>query len=213
MNPLLAELQDYLEKSVERSVSGLSESASTTQVENPQEMLNSLLNAALKNEWETAQLTSHWVLDESNHKLAVLMTRLAGDEAKHYLMIEKFVQNPVELGKPDSPLFNHLLGVKDTFGRLVTGPFTREYLAIKRNELFLEFCDRFSFQEVKETYAIIQEEEAYHHKLGVEVLERIIKDESQVKLAKSLIDKMLKVVDDMQEMAMIKKGLHYLPGC
>ena len=213
MNPHLNELLNYLDESVKRALSKLSENARSSEVENPGEMLNKLLNAALKNEWETAQLTSHWVLDEKDHKFAVLMTRLAGDEAKHYLMIEKHVAKlagPVAL---DSPLFKHLQGIKDTFERLVTGPFTREYLAVKRNELFLEFCEKYNFTEVLETYKTIQEEEAYHHRIGVELLDEYLKDEGQVKLAKQLIDEMLKVVDDMQEMVVLKKGLTYLPGC
>ena len=78
---------------------------------------------------------------------------------------------------------------------------------------FMKFCEKYEFKEVLEIYKIIQEEEGFHHKLGVEILERMLKDDGQLDKAKSIIDKMLNVVDDMQEMAALKMGLHYLPGC
>lgn len=213
MSMQVQELSKFLEDAVNKAVGKLETSAEESKVEDPEKMLQMLLKAALKNEWETAQLTSHWVINEKNHKFAVLLTRLAGDEAKHYLMIEKMVLGEFEVGMPDSPLYNHLLSLTDTFSRVVAGPFMREYLAVKRNKLFLKFCEKYSFTEVHEMYQVIQEEENFHHQLGVEILERLLKTDEQLSRAKDLISEMLNIVDDMHEMASIKKGLHYLPGC
>ena len=44
--------------------------------------------AALKNEWETTLLTSHWVTDEKNADFRICLARLAGDEARHFSLIE-----------------------------------------------------------------------------------------------------------------------------
>lgn len=213
MNNLVLDLKEYLEEKVNQALLNLETSAKCSKVENPEEMLQKLLNAALKNEWETAQLSAQWALDEKNQKFSVLLMRLAGDEAKHYMMIEKYLKTPVPTEAADSPLYNYLIALKGTFERVVAGPFTREFLAVKRNKLFLDYCEKYHFPEVMETYHLIQEEEGFHHSLGVEQLEILLKDEHLLQQAKSVIDKVLKVVDEMQEMVMLKKGLHYLPGC
>ena len=77
----------------------------------------------------------------------------------------------------------------------------------------MSFCEKHDFEQVHDIYKTIQEEEAFHHQLGVEILERLLKTDEQLSKAKDLITEMLKIVDDMQEMASLKKGLHYLPGC
>ena len=104
-----------------------------------------LLQIALKNEWETALLTSHWVTDEKDADLRIELSRLAGDEAKHFQLIEKRLndlaaeKNTAGLDER-SPLFHFLLNQTDTFDRVVSGPYTREALAVTRNVVFLEHC-------------------------------------------------------------------------
>jgi len=180
--------------------------------------MNMLLSAALKNEWETTLLTSHWVCDEENPSLRVALSRLAGDEAKHYQLIEERLKNlNTHVKKEDldqrTPLYKFLIQQKTSFDRAVTGPFTREALAVIRNEVFLEHCESIGDTTTLELYHEIQEDEAHHHQLGRKFLELFITNDEEYEHAKSKMLETLQVVDDIQEMAVMQKGICKLPGC
>lgn len=180
--------------------------------------MSMLLTAALKNEWETTLLTSHWVCDEENPKLRVALSRLAGDEAKHYQLIEERLKSLNTTVKKDdldqrTPLYNFLIQQKTSFDRTITGPFTREALAVIRNEVFLEHCESIHDTTTLELYREIQEDEAHHHQLGRKFLECFITNEDEYEHAKSKMLETLQVVDDIQEMAVMQKGICKLPGC
>ena len=78
-------------------------------------------------------------------ELKRLVARQAGDEAKHYRLIEKRLG---ELGVdtstyepgPRSPLLQYLAGLDSTVERVAAGQFTREALAVVRNDEFIRFC-------------------------------------------------------------------------
>jgi len=212
-NEHIVQLTQYLEYSVNEIMVKLEASAKDSTVSQPNDMLEKLLIVALKNEWETALLSSNWAINEADHHFAVLLTRLAGDEAKHYIMIEKLLNKKITLDQKRSPLYLFLLGLEDTFSRVVCGPFTREFLAVRRNRLFLLFCEKYQLSEALSIYTEIQKDEDFHHQLGISLLSEILESESNFLQAKQLIKKMLNIVDDMQEMATLKMGLAYLPGC
>ena len=86
MSDYLSQLDDLLRQRVDE----LSEQIRGSH--NPQAQVPAmpmLLQAALKNEWETALLTSHWVTTEKDADFRIELSRLAGDEAKHFQLIEK----------------------------------------------------------------------------------------------------------------------------
>jgi len=58
-----------------------------------------------------------------------------------------------------------------------------------------------------------QEDEEHHHNLGKESLVKILRNEDDLNKANIIMKDGLKVVDDIQEMLMMKKGLSHLPGC
>lgn len=172
-----------------------------------------LLQAALKNEWETALLSSQWVSNEADPHFAIQLCRLAGDEAKHFQLIEKLTSKKFIFDGIYSPLYQFLSKFNNTFERIVTGPFTREYLAVARNNNFLQLCKKDGRVEIIEIYEEIQKDEKHHHELGVSLMNQIIQTQEHFELAKRLILETLSVVDEMQEIALIKKGLRHLPGC
>lgn len=177
-----------------------------------------LLKAALKNEWETAMLTHEWIKDEADPEFRMSLIRLAGDEAKHFQMIEQYLinlghQTDYTLFEQKSPLYQFLIKQKDTFSRVLTGPFIREYLAVKRNEEFLDLCQKQEQTEVIKMYETIQDEEFYHHQLGIKFLKKYIKSDEDIFKANQKMDEMLKLVDDIHEMLAMKNGLKCVPGC
>ena len=180
--------------------------------------MQNLLMAALKNEWETALLTSHWVTNETNADFRICLARLAGDEARHFSLIENRLKeiggnkNEEELNKR-TPLFHYLFKQTTTFDRAVTGPYAREALAVMRNEVFLEHCQKIKDMATIEIYETIQKDEAHHHQLGRLLLGDLIKTPQDYENAKTKITEVLNVIDEIQEMAVMKMGICRLPGC
>jgi rubrerythrin len=180
--------------------------------------MTALLQAALKNEWETSLLTSHWVIDEEDADLRIDLARLAGDEAKHFQSIEKRL---TELGSEKNvkdlnqrtPLFHFMMKQNSTFDRVVCGPYTREALAVTRNVVFLEHCKSIDDFKTIEIYDEIQNDEAFHHRIGRKYLEKLILNETDFNNAVIKINETLQVIDDIQEMIVMNRGLCRIPGC
>src|SRR5919204_328971 len=103
-----------------------------------------LLRIALKNELEAFELAAHWIPTTAELDVKLGLARQVGDEAKHYRLLEARYR---ELGGRDfdprqggySQLFQYLSGLKTSVERLAAGQFTREALAQRRNEMFIEY--------------------------------------------------------------------------
>ncbi len=180
--------------------------------------MSALLQSALKNEWETALLTAHWVIDEIHPDFRIELARLAGDEAKHFQLIEKRLRqlggqkNCDELNAR-TPLFKYLIEQKSTFDRLVTGPYAREALAVTRNIVFLEHCKSIDDFETIKIYDEIQYDEGFHHQIGKKYLKEMINSEEDFNRARAKVEEILNVIDDIQEMLIMNKGICRIPGC
>src|SRR5438128_2335791 len=98
-----------------------------------------LLTLALKNEMEATECAAAWLATTPSEPGAVdvklALARQAGDEAKHYRLIQKrLAELGVDTSKLDpmaqgrSPLLQFLLEVKGTVARVAAGQFTREAL-------------------------------------------------------------------------------------
>src|SRR5439155_20991655 len=111
-------------------------------------------------------------------EVKLALARQAGDEAKHYRLIEKRLaelgvdtktHDPLAHGK--SPLLVWLLGLEGTVARVAAGQFTREALALVRNAEFIRFCRAKGDEETARLYEeIIQPDEQHHHELGRRLL-------------------------------------------
>ncbi len=177
-----------------------------------------LLKAALKNEWETTLLTSEWVVDETDADLRVDLARLAGDEAKHYQWIRERLaalghEPPLDELDVRTPLYNFLKDQKTTFDRVVTGPYAREALAVARNQVFLTHCREQGDSETIAIYEKIQADEEHHHRLGRRHLEQLLRTREDLDAAVEKTRAVLQVVEDIQEMIVMQKGLCAIPGC
>lgn len=180
-----------------------------------------LLMLALKNEIEATECAAAWIptTPEVNVKLA--LARQAGDEAKHYRMIQARLaelgvdtkqHDPLAAGR--SPLLAWLLSLEGTVARVAAGQFTREALAVVRNAEFVKFCRATGDEATAALYEeTIQPDEKHHHDLGRRLLlELATTDEAQA-AAREASTKVLAMAEELQEIARLKMGISRVPGC
>src|ERR671932_483031 len=110
--------------------------------------LEALLKIALKNELEATELAARWLVTTDDVDLKLALARQAGDEAKHYRLIATHLQelgidlhgfDPLAQGY--GPLFNYLDTLTDPVERTAAGQFTREAIAVVKNQQFIEWCE------------------------------------------------------------------------
>jgi len=196
--------------------------AATSQGEaGPEVTVPKLLLLALKNELEATECAAAWLPSTPEVKVKLALARQAGDEAKHYRMIEKRLgdlgvdtsgHDPMAQGR--SPLLAYLLGLEGTAARVAAGQFTREGLALVRNAEFIRLCrkedDHITANLYEET---IQPDEEHHHELGRRLLlELATTDEAQA-AAREASRRVLALAEELVEIARIKAGITRAPGC
>ncbi|HYX26437.1 MAG TPA: ferritin-like domain-containing protein [Thermoanaerobaculia bacterium] len=178
-----------------------------------------LLRLALKSELEASELAGFWLptTPEVDAKMALALQ--CGDEMKHYGMIS---QRLAELGEDlagfdpladgHSPLYQYLRGLRTTVERIAAGPFASEAIALVRNAQFVSFCRSVGDEETARLYAhTIQPEEAHHHHLGREILEKYLTTPELQELAASAVRNTLAIADELRNLAAKTTGLHTFP--
>ncbi|MDP9149557.1 MAG: ferritin-like domain-containing protein [Myxococcota bacterium] len=178
-----------------------------------------LLMLALKNEIEATECAAGWIPTTREVDVKLALARQAGDEAKHYRLIENRLD---ELGVdarafepgPRSPLLTYLLSLESTIERVAAGQFTREALAMVRNEEFVRFCLSQGDEETAALYRdVIQPDERHHHELGRGLLARLAVTAEARALARAAAKKTLELAEELQEIARMKLGVSRAPGC
>jgi len=180
-----------------------------------------LLVLALKNELEATECAAAWIPSTPEVKVKLALARQAGDEAKHYRLIQKRLAelgvdtsglDPLAQGK--SPLLAYLLSLEGTVARVAAGQFTREALAVVRNEEFAKFCRAKGDADTARLYEeTIQPDEGHHHELGRSLLlELATTDEAQA-AARAASARVLELAEEIQEIARLKLGVSRAPGC
>jgi len=189
----------------------------------PSEVLSvaRLLKVAMKNEIEATECAAAWVVSTPEVEAKLAFARQAGDEAKHYRLIAKRLAemgvdttgfDPLEKGR--SPLASYLLGLEGTFARVAAGPFTREALALVRNDEFVHYCEASGDPASAALYQdIIQKDEQYHHELGRALLLKLASTEEEQRAARVASRRVLELAEELQEVARMKSGIAHAPGC
>ncbi|HEX3557507.1 MAG TPA: ferritin-like domain-containing protein [Thermoanaerobaculia bacterium] len=178
-----------------------------------------LLRLALKSELEASELAGFWLptTPEVDGKMALALQ--CGDEMRHYGLIS---QRLAELGEDltdfdpladgHSPLYQYLRGLRTTVERIAAGPFASEAIALVRNAQFVNFCRSVGDEETARLYAdTIQPEEAHHHHLGREFLEKHLTTPELQELAGSAVRNTLAIADELRNLAAKTTGLHNFP--
>lgn len=189
----------------------------------PSEILSvsRLLKLALRNEIEATECAAAWIATTPEIEAKLAFARQVGDEAKHYRLIEKrLVEMGVDLTGFDpfaqgpSPLLTYLLELKGTVARVAAGPFTREALALVRNDEFARFCESSGDAASAALYQdIIQKDEQYHHELGRRLLLKLATTEDGQEGARAASRRVLELAEEIQEVARMKSGIAHAPGC
>lgn len=183
--------------------------------------VRSLLKMALKNEIEAAELSAFWMPTTPEVDVKMGFARQVGDESKHYRLIEERLRELNEdlsqfnpLAKGYSPLFQFLKTLEGTVERVAAGQFTREAIALVKNEQFIEFARAVGDEKTARLYSdIIQPDETFHHELGRKFIEKYAVTESLQEKARQASRKTLELAEELQGLAFTKLGVHHAPGC
>ncbi|MEK6322778.1 MAG: ferritin-like domain-containing protein [Acidobacteriota bacterium] len=188
----------------------------------PQELtIERLLRVALKNELEASELAAIWMTTTSELDVKLAFARQAGDEAKHYRLIaDRLKTLGIDAEKIDpreggySALFEYLRQLQSTAARVAAGQFTREAIALVRNQCFIDFCEARGDRETAALYRdVIQPDEQHHHELGRRLLVIYASTDNEQQVASQAARRTLELAEEIQEMARLKVGISRAPGC
>jgi uncharacterized ferritin-like protein (DUF455 family) len=176
---------------------------------------------ALKNEFEASELAAIWMASTSELDVKLALARQVGDEARHYRLIaERLLSLGVDANRIDpreggySPLFEYLRSLEGAAARVAAGQFTREGIALVRNQCFIEFCESAGDLETAALYRdIIQPDERHHHELGRALLAIYGATDETQNLARQAARRTIELAEEIQEMARLKAGIMRAPGC
>ncbi|HSB09495.1 MAG TPA: ferritin-like domain-containing protein [Blastocatellia bacterium] len=211
-----ASLADENRVALER-IGGLSRAG-----EAPQDLaVERLLRVALKNELEATEVAAIWMTSTSELDAKLAFARQVGDEAKHYrLIVDRLKALGVDADAIDpreggySPLFEYLRQLQSTTARVAAGQFTREGIALVRNQCFIDFCEARGDHETASLYRdIIQPDEQHHHELGRQLVVRYATTDGEQQVARQAAHRTLELAEEIQEMARLKVGIIRAPGC
>jgi len=188
----------------------------------PQELtIERLLQVALKNELEATELAALWVTTTSELDVKLAFARQAGDEARHYRLIaDRLKALGVDADRVDpreggySRLFEYQRQLQSTAARVAAGQFTREAIALVRNQCFIDFCEARGDHETAALYRdVIQPDERHHHELGRRLLVIYASNDNEQQVARQAACRTLELAEEIQEMARLKAGISRAPGC
>ena len=180
-----------------------------------------LLRVALKNEFEASELAAIWMASTPELDIKLALARQVGDEARHYRLIsERLAVLGVDASLIDpreggySPLFEYLRSLEGAASRVAAGQFTREGIALVRNQCFIEFCESAGDPETAALYRdTIQPDEQHHHELGRVLLATYGTTDEAQNLARQAASRTIELAEEIQEMARLKAGIMRAPGC
>jgi bacterioferritin (cytochrome b1) len=178
-----------------------------------------LLRVALKSEIEASELAALWMPTTPEVDAKMCLALQCGDEMKHYgLIAERLAQlgsDPAAfdpLADGHSPLYQYLRGLRTTVERIAGGPFASEAIAQVRNRQFVAFCRSAGDPRTADLYeSVIQPEEAHHHRLGREILERHAVTAELQELVRAATRNTLAIADELRNLAAKTTGFHSIP--
>lgn len=179
-----------------------------------------LLKLALKNELEATEIAAFWLGDTAELDVKMALARQCGDEARHFKLInERLAALAIDTTGLDprtggyTALFGYLKSLPTTVERVAAGQFTREALALVRNDAFIDYCEASGDPTTASLYRdVIQPDEKHHHELGRKLLERYAVTPEKQELARVASARVLEMAEEMTEIARLK-GVVCAPGC
>ena len=184
------------------------------------ELLAILVKMALKNEIEAAEIAAEWVSTTPELHAKLALARHAGDEARHYQLIEEKARalgislegfRPLD---PPSPVLKYLRTLTSTPERIAAALVAREAMGGRRNVQFLAFLDRIGQRDLAALYRdVINPDEDLHHRSGCAVLaELAVAPEAQQAARRAALG-LLETGDRVRSNALQTTGAPVIPGC
>jgi hypothetical protein len=180
-----------------------------------------LLRVALKNEIEASEIAAMWLPSAGTVALKLALARQAGDEAKHYGLIEERLRelgddlagfDPLAAGY--SPIYQYLRGLETDVERVAAGQFTREAIAMVKNRQFIELCEKAGDDKTARLYReVIEPDERFHHETGVKFLRLLAIDAGSQELARAARRRTIELAEELQNLAYTRARIHHAPGC
>ena len=218
MSDFSEDLHNYITRQLS-ALDLLKETEPSTPADQPEVIRR--LKIALKNELEASELAALWMPSTPEIDVKLALARQAGDEAKHYRLIEKRLQtmgatlsgfNPVADGY--GPMFQLLTSFHTTVERVAGAQLARESLALKKNEQFIEFCERAGDHETVALYRDeIQPDEQWHVDLGRRVLQTYAKTSVLQEQARKAAQAVLDLAVKIQKKQLVEMKVSHAPGC
>ena len=182
--------------------------------------IGALLKMALKNEMEAAAIAAEWVASTPELSAKLALARHAGDEARHYQLLEEKARllsvnlagfNPLD---PPSPVLEYLRTLATTEERIAAALVAREAMGGRRNAQFLKLLERMGQKELAELYRdLINPDEDLHHQAGCRVLAELAVTPEAQERARRAAARLLEIGDRVRSTVMEKTGAACVPGC
>jgi hypothetical protein len=214
-----------LKAEIEQVLSKLDRAPEIDAAVDPMRHLPMLLRAALKNEIEAADVAAAWVASTPEIEAKLVLARHAGDEARHYQMLEQSMRSlgidpynlaPVRFNplQPPSPVLVFLRKLTTTEERIAAALVAREAMGARRNQQFLQYLEAVGRHDIAQLYReVINPDEERHHRAGCELLARIAVTPEAQERARSAAMRLLQIGDDVREAFLQGTGAGVLPGC
>lgn len=184
------------------------------------DMLASLLKIALKNEIEAAEIAAEWVATTPELHAKLALARHAGDEARHYQLVEERVRamgislddfRPLD---PPSPVLVYLRTLNTTVERVAAALVAREAMGGRRNAQFLAFLQAAGQRPLAILYRdVINPDEDLHHLAGCELLAQLASTPATQEAARRAARGLLEIGNRVREAALAQTGAPVIPGC
>ncbi|MDD5542766.1 MAG: ferritin-like domain-containing protein [Acidobacteriia bacterium] len=183
--------------------------------------IRNLLKIAMKNEIEATELAALWMPTTETIDIKMAWARQVGDEAKHYRLIQDRLRQlgePIDhfnpLAKGYTALFKFLSMLHGTVDRIAAAQFTREAIAVVKNEQFIALCEAKGDPETARLYReIIQPDERFHFELGRNLLEKYATTDELQTSARMTARQTLELAEELQGLIFQETGVHHAPGC
>ena len=184
------------------------------------ELLATLVKMALKNEIEAAEIAAEWVSTTPELHAKLALARHAGDEARHYELIEEKARamgisldgfGPLD---PPSPVLNYLRTLTTTPERIAAALVAREAMGGRRNVQFMAFLERIGQRDLATLYRdVINPDEDRHHLSGCAVLAELANAPEAQQAARRAALGLLETGDRVRTNALQTTGAPVIPGC
>jgi hypothetical protein len=182
--------------------------------------LPALLKMALKNEMEAAEIAAAWVPQTPELEAKILFAQHAGDEARHYELLDQRLRamgvnvsgfHPLE---PPSPVLEYLRTLSSTIERVAAALVTREAMGGRRNQQFLKYLNAVGATDLARLYRdVIIPDEDRHHAAGCVLLARLAVTPVAQERARRAAARLLEIGDNVRTAVMQRTGAPVVPGC